>query len=1210
VLAGRCADIVVDRESCPDVLRILVVTFTDLAAEQMRHRIGEELRSVYTRRRDPHTRYQLMLLGAADISTIHSFCKRIITEHFHRLGLDPAFGVLDEDEQRLLTAEVLEKTIEWAWTQSHLAEGLGQLLRRRDLRSTGGFMDKIIAVSNFLDGLVARDRWYDRAVILSEWTDELLSGLGQRQKQIVGQALRDIHAQLEHARGLYERECPGGEWLERYLNNLLQPVRQCIEYFDAGDWAMCAEGIRSFSKPNFSKPKDVDGNTAELLKRLVKEAKERFKSLSQLALLNPEYLNRLNAAASIQTRVFVELVKKFEQLYAQAKGRINCLDFADLQRYALRLLSKDVDAEPLEPSEVALALQKRYKYIFVDEYQDINPVQQAILDLLKSEKNVFVVGDVKQSIYAFRGAAPGIFLERLKKASADTPGSERPLCVDLNTNWRSDPGILRFVNALFGRIMTASVANIDYDASAELRPGAVVEQPPGKAGGSVVELHILGESDRSSGRGGENEQDSNPDQAQVSVSPRHRRAALIARRIKQMVGADTGECEFQVFDKQAGRFRDVEYRDIVVLMRSPKPSVNDYVEILRLAGVPVSCPEASGYFERTEISDCLCLLKVLDNPLRDIELAAVLRSPFFGISDSELAEVRLHADKNELQGRFWDLLVGYCEKSPGKALAKKLKAATEQLQRWRAVARRGRLADLLWQVYRETEYIAFVSALPNGDERRANLLRLHDRAVQFEGFASNGGIGSVGRFVEFIERMTKTGRDWSSAEPEAEAVNAVRIMSVHKSKGLEFPVVILAEMNSNFNKSDYTNDIVAHPKYAIGLQVIDGPSNSKLASLAHQVIAEEKYAESLAEEMRILYVATTRARERLILTGTAPVDTCRRIATSGVMFGEKPIPAWRLRRCSNHLEWLLYGLSRQRELHSVLGTGLSEQAEGSELFEMQLYTQAELEELTQYVTALRNSRSKRKKYRPDKADQKQSGLLQQVKESLSWRYPFAGAALLPAKQSVTELTHHNDEYVRFDYDNALEKRPAALVEAASEQVDGRVVGTATHIVIATLDFSKPVTRNMVEAVIDELVQDGQIAPAVAGKINIDAIAKFFETELGLAARQQSNRVRREWPFTLAVGASELPGRGDLNVTGCEGEKIIVQGIIDMVIETPESLLVVDFKTDRVNQEQLAERSGLYRDQLELYGKAAEAILGKGPVEKWLYFLEVGCGVRV
>ena len=220
VLAGRCADIVVDRESCPDVLRILVVTFTDLAAEQMRHRIGEELRSVYTRRRDPHTRYQLMLLGAADISTIHSFCKRIITEHFHRLGLDPAFGVLDEDEQRLLKAEVLEKTIEWAWTQSHLAEGLGQLLRRRDLRSTGGFMDKIIAVSNFLDGLVARDRWYDRAVILSEWTDELLSGLGQRQKQIVGQALRDIHAQLEHARGLYERECPGGEWLERYLNNL------------------------------------------------------------------------------------------------------------------------------------------------------------------------------------------------------------------------------------------------------------------------------------------------------------------------------------------------------------------------------------------------------------------------------------------------------------------------------------------------------------------------------------------------------------------------------------------------------------------------------------------------------------------------------------------------------------------------------------------------------------------------------------------------------------------------------------------------------------------------------------------------------------------------------------------------------------------------------------------------------------------------------
>jgi ATP-dependent helicase/nuclease subunit A len=1259
VLSGRCVNIVSDKSICPDVWSILVLTFTEMAAEQMRSRIAEQLRDALLESGDHHLRCQLMLLQAADISTIHSFCKRLITEYFYRLDLDPMFGVIDADEARLIKAEVLEKTIDWAWQQSNLVQGLEQLLRRRDLRTGDGFLAKIIELNDFLEGVVLRDNWYERAAQLAQAANPLITDLGQKQKQIIADRLQHILAQIKYAIKLYENENAGGNWATKWKKDFVEPVAGYLELLKSSRWEKFSEQIRIYQKPSrFEyKPRGLSGPIAEVIARVAERAKKSFDKLFDLAVLNPDYLGIVGGAVGQQTGVLIELVKKFDQVYSQAKRSLNCLDFADLERYALRLLTVESPSEDtLSPSQTALSLRQRYKYIFVDEYQDINPVQQAILDALSSAGNVFVVGDVKQSIYAWRGAEPKIFLERLKPASLDPAEALKGLRVDLNANFRSAKGILDFVNKVFSRIMTASFANIDYDQSAQLRP-ALTDESKDRIGGdkkNVVEFHILDEMSTDSDS--ENEQESESAEESLNViTSRQRQAAMIAQRIRQMVGADTGKAEFQIYDKEQNSLRDVQYRDIVVLMRSLVKKANDYVEVLRLAGVPVSCQATAGYFQATEISDMLSLMKVLDNPQRDIELAAVLRSPIFSVSDTSLAKIKLHSKidlppsenpKSEIRNpNFWNCVLRYSESGPDAKLAVRLKEILAQLEHWRTLARRGNLADLIWEVYRQTNFLSFVSALPNGQARRANLLKLHDRAIQFEGFATSAGIPSLTRFVEFIEKLLEAGQDWAPAEPQTSAGNAVRILSVHKSKGLEFPVVFLAELESPFNKEDVYADCLADAGYTLGLQIIDRDSNSKLQSLAHQVIAEEKLKAGLAEEMRILYVATTRARDRLILTASRKQTTCRNIVSSGFFFGDRPairlagqpISDWRLRSCRSPLEWLLLGLSDQKVLHDAFETGLSKDMTGDSLFSFKLYDQSQLQQFSKFVLGLKTGKSAKRlrhteggqvadksgpPYLPAQekvAKRTQSKLLSQIKKSLGWQYQFGDAPDLPAKSSVTQLTHRSDEYVKFDYSKALDRQPAALMAPAPDDltrpVEPRLIGTATHLVISHLDLACPVTKESIEKTIEKLLADSAITAVVAECIDTESILAFFQSELGKTVLDNSKNVLRDWPFTFALPALELPNSNhEPRITNHESrttndarrtthdETIIVQGIIDMLVQTSQGLIVIDFKTDDISAGQVTGRAELYRQQLNLYARAASAILKSESIAKWLYFL--------
>ncbi len=1190
VLSGRCVRIVSDATLCPHVLNVLVLTFTEAAAEQMRSRIGRRLREEYERTRDGRLARQLVLLQGADISTIHAFCKRVLSENFHEVALDPAFRVIDADEAMLLKAEVLDETVAWAWTQPHLAANLEALLRRRDVRDGGGFLSSVVWLHGFLDGVASRDAWCERARLLAEATDPRAGDLGTAQKQIVAETLESILVRLRAAQRLYETEAPGGNWGAALDADVIAPIAACGDRLAAGDWDACAEAIRTFVKPRAPALKGFDEALGDFIKTLRTKAMDDFAALGDLAMVHPDYMDVVGRAVGGQTTALIEMVRRFDALYTQRKRALNGLDFADLEHYALRVLTKPAESgDGAGPSGTALGLRDRYKHIFVDEYQDINPIQQAILDALSSGDNVFVVGDVKQSIYAFRGAEPTIFLQRLR-ASASSEAA-RGLRVDLNYNFRSAKGILDFVNLVFGRIMTAELANIDYDEAARLRPGP---EAADSTEAPLVELHILDEKAEDPNA---NQDDGNGEAGSTEVvRPRQRQAALIAQRIRQIVGAEPGQPAMRIFDKDAGGLRNVEYRDIVVLMRSLAVKANDYVEVLRLAGIPVSCDATAGYFETTEIADVLCLLKVLDNPKRDIELAAVLRGPFFRFTDSELATMRIAARETMASADFYALAIRYRDSGADAALADKLRRALATLERWRQMARRGQLADLLWRIYRETQLVAFVCALPNGQARKANLLELHDRAIQFEGFASSAGVPSLTRFVAFVEKLQEAGQDWTPSEP-AGAGNAVRILSVHKSKGLEFPVVFLAELDSEFNLRDVRNDLVADTDYTLGLRVIDARSNAKLPTLAHQVIAEKKRAVTLAEEMRVLYVAMTRAKDRLIVTASQKRTDCGRVLAKGLLLSDPAVPSWLLKSARSPMEWLLYGLADQRALHEAFETHLAAPADDAALFELHVHRVDAMGQLTQQVRALRDRKRSaaakpKAKARPDAQSRE---LLAELKDRLDWRYPFTWAMREAAKQSVTALTHHDDEFARLDYSRALDRRPLALVAsdpAATPPGSARQIGTAVHLVISSVDLAQPVTRQSLEGTRARLVEAGAIVPDVAAAIDLDAILSFFESELGALALDGDHAVHREWPFTFGLRVGE-PDASEL---------VVVQGIIDMLVQTPDGLVVIDFKSDRVAGEQIASRAEAYRGQLDLYGRAASDILQCPVRQKWLYFL--------
>jgi ATP-dependent helicase/nuclease subunit A len=1175
VLSQRAVRILGSPDLCPEIGDILVLTFTDAAAGEMNMRIAGHLRDAAKQTKDAHLRKQLLMLDSADISTIHSFCKRVIVQHFHRLGLDPAVRVMDADESKLIKAEVLRQVIEEAWQDSSVAQGLQQLLQGRIVTaSERNFLNCIIEISNFLDTVVSRQSWFDRAVVLNDAIISASSGAVKNQKQVILDKLKTFKEQFLWSLKLDEK-ITSGHWKEQIEKECLPTITLAIDFLQKDDFKSFAEPLDSFDGFRWiDKPQGLDSQIRELVLSPAIKAIKSFKELGELAILNPDYVRLVAGACSVQVKVLIELVKRFNRAYQAEKQQLSCVDFADLEQYMLKLLSEDGDVDSGKPSDIALGLQKKYKYIFVDEYQDINPVQQRMIDLLAGFAKVFVVGDVKQSIYAWRGADCGLFVERLGKAEIDKSKSR----VDLNENFRSRPGILNFVNEVFSRIMNASIAAVDYDENAALKPfDASKGNAPDKPD---VELIIVDEDPAEE----QQDDDENEQTGLVSSDAINRRALAVAQRIKELVEAE----KFEVYDKTADSFRPCRYSDIVILTRAFEQRANNYVQILRCANIPVVSDSSVGYFATTEINDMLSLLQVLDNPRQDIPLASVLRSPFFAISDTELATVKSYRKDD---ADFYSLLESIAAKSDDKKLQKTISDILQRLDNWRTLARRGSLADLIWQIYSQTDYLSFVSALPGGSQRRANLLKLHQRAIQFENFASSLNVISLSRFVNFLQKLLESGGDWAPAEPDSSAANAVRVMSVHKSKGLEFPIVILAETSRQFRAGMDAGDCIADSYAGVGLKVIDKDSGTKLSSLTWQLISQRQKNRNLSEEMRILYVAMTRARDRLILAGAAESRNCVRLLSNAALCDSEKLPSWLIEDAKSELDWILLSLGRHRKLAEHFKPPVKVDSRDENLFYFKIYSPDEILRLEKELLKkpLISRYEEIKSPLPDKA------LLENITRNLKWQYPFKKAAAIKAKQTVTSLIQAEQQFAEADYNFSFES-----FEKLTDRTDSLVIGSATHLVIQNMELTAPIDEGKIGLTVTDLLKRGCITKRTAEKIDIVSILKFFDSDLGRLLQNGANTVMREWPFTYAASAADLyPDLQD-----GKDEKIIIQGIIDMLVKTPNGIVVIDFKTGGVS------RSERYAPQLKWYCKAAGDILGVKVIGGYLYFLSAAGAVKV
>lgn len=1194
VLAQRYLARLSDREGATDVDRMLVLTYTDAAAEEMRDRIARTLRQAFQSCPSSLLRRQLLLLDAAPISTFHAFCKRLLAEHFYLLDLSPDFGIVDPDQQKLLQSDALLQTLEEAWGEPALAGGLKMLLSGQTLYSSQGFLEEICTLADFLESIPEPQRFLESVERICQGLFSPAEMLREEQKRTVQRILKQCRQNIELAR-LWRDASEAPEWLQETFQAYKAIVDDLEQSVQRADWAGLWERVRQLQCPKApNRPKGMPQELAEQIKEPLKSVKDHLKGLANLGAVNPVCQQLEDDSVRFQMRTILELLKRYAAHYRQAKEPLGALDFSDLEHKTVQLLA--------EHPQVAEKLRRRFDYIFVDEFQDINAVQKRILDSIRRPDNVFVVGDVKQSIYAFRRSRPELFLEALRIAQEDPAQPQVPQRIDLGHNFRSRPEILQFTNTIFERIMTVQTASMDYDKRAALICGRTdgSRQDPS----IPVELVVLDEdAPESDKEDADNPAQENGDDFNHPVPPmellsaQQRQAMWIARRIRQMVGADTGKPEFQIFDKTLGRRRDVQYRDIVILMRSMAHRAQRYTEILRLAGIPLQSQTSEGYFETTEIADMLALLKVLDNPIRDVELAAVLRSALFGFSDSDLARIRLSAAG---KCTFYE-----CLQTTAQAegpLADKVRAALCRLSEWRRNIRIGSLSDVLGSLLDQTGYLAFVSALPNGRQRRANLLKLHQRAIQFEHFQTGPQSVSLARFVEFLEKLREENQDWAPAQPDSAAENAVRLFSVHKSKGLEFPVVILAELNAGWNWKDLNRSCLADEDL-LGLRAVCPHRNCRFPTLAWQVLRERKKKTMLEEEMRILYVALTRARDKLILTASCRRSQCARIVHESALLNTRPIPESRLLEVRRPIEWVLFGLGHQPPMREVFLEG---PPSDPTFFTVRCIDPQGLEECSRDIeTACLKKATSASPIETQSDFAEHKPIVEICRQTLAWKYPFSQAVGLTAKLSVSGALQMMDEFASPVGEDSCRTVPRVLLPKVGQEspVSSAQIGSAVHLLLARLDLRGKPDRKSVENTIETLVSEGLISSQVAAQLDTEPILTFFESEWGQFVFQYPDKTYREWPFTVSVSAEQAgiaPSK----------EKVIIQGIVDLLIHTQEGPVLIDFKTDRIQDDELAERAAHYKPQIRLYALAVEKIFGRPPTRACLYFLACSKSISI
>jgi ATP-dependent helicase/nuclease subunit A len=1193
-----------------DVDELLVVTFTNASAAEMRHRIGEALEKAIDSHPDStHLKKQLSLLNRASISTLHSFCLEVIRKYYYLIDVDPGFRIADETEGQLLRDEVIEDLFEEEYGKADNQPFFNLVDAFTNDRSDEGLKDIITDLFDFARSNPSPDAYLDSIVSMYEAAGSTAIEHLPFMKVLIS----DIELQLQGAKQLLEKaldisRMPGGP-APRAVN-FTEDLHVIDTLLAASEqsWGDLHEAIQlaDFGRAKTCRGDDYNKDLVDKAAKLRDRAKKIVQDLrSELFSRKPESFLKDMQEMKPLIAVLIDLVKEFSHRFGEVKQERGLVDFSDLEHYTLEILTAKTDDGNVSPSEAALAYRNKFKEVLVDEYQDTNMVQEAILQLVTAEGeaagNLFMVGDVKQSIYKFRLAEPNLFLGKYNRFTAE--GEETGLKIDLAKNFRSRSEVLDGTNYLFKQIMGVKVGEIHYDDNAELKKGA----PYPEDDSFPVELLLIDKGEGASTDSDSPEVNETPDTEfdAEDLEQSQLEARLMAKHIKDMVEERRG-----VYNPKTKTSKPVNYRDIVILLRSMTwaPQI---MEEFKQQGIPIYANLSTGYFQATEVAVMLSLLKVIDNPYQDIPLAAVLRSPIVGLDEEELAIIRI----SQKRGSFYEALTEFCLQKPAKeseALHEKTSHFFEGLKKWRTTARQGSVSDLIWQLYRETRFFDFAGGMPGGKQRQANLRALYDRARQYEATSFRG----LFRFLRFIERMRERGDDLGAARALGEQEDVVRIMTIHSSKGLEFPVVFVAGLARNFNTMDLKKFYMLDKEFGFAAKYINPEKRISFPSLPQLAFKRKHKMEMLAEEMRVLYVALTRAKEKLYLIGSVK-DADKTISK---WLDEASHPDWLLDEylrasASGYIDWIGPAVIRHKDCESIRGSQAILHPELDEEINCHpsrwKIATINAEEIISYAEEKDEEReSLMDLVAAGQAVNQISELADKVNEQLSWKYHFKEAANHRSKQSVTELKRNHEtrdeesgtQIVR-RFTKPILNRPRFMQEKKLTPAER---GTAMHMVMQHIDLSRPITEASLESQLKQMVEKELLFPEQKEAVDQKWILAFFDTEIGQRLLG-ANKVSREVPFYLSLPAKEVypDWQG-------ENEPIFIQGVIDCIFEDEKGTVLLDFKTDGIHDrykggfEQakpiLEDR---YRIQISLYAKAIEQVWKKPVEEKYLYFFDGG-----
>lgn len=1231
VLVERIVKIITDKNHPVDIDHLLIVTFTNAAAAEMRERIGNAIEKALDEQPgNEHLLRQLTLIHNAQITTIDSFCLYVVRNHFHEIDLEPNFRIGDEGELKLLREDVLGRVLEQNYEEpseafSDFVEGYASG------RTDAALNEMILQLYEFSRSYPWPEKWLDSFVGIyrienreeldrAEWLAPLT--------QNIRFVLKDCEQLLKQALAVTQQD-DGPDMYEKAVRSDLEKYESLSKLTSFCELSVALSDIK-YDRLASSRGFEGDPDKLELVKSLREQAKDVVKKLcKQYFFCSPEMMIEQLERTEPMLEEVVRLTKQFADEFAAAKRRKNLVDFHDVEHFALQIL---VDEETEKAKKTAEEFRDTFEEIMIDEYQDSNEVQETLLRSIsreeRGENNIFMVGDVKQSIYRFRLARPELFMKKYDSYSLEESTTQR---IDLHKNFRSREEVLTCTNDIFYKIMARSLGNVEYDAEAALYPGASYPV----SADFIPEILLA---------------DSNDELLEDTelTDKKTLEAKIVAEEIKHLMKTQ------QVTDKVAGTLRAAHYSDIVILLRSLSGWADSLVEVLNENGIPAHTVSSTGYFSTVEVQTVLSMLRLLDNPRQDIPMAAVLRSPMVGLTDEELAVLRLEDGSVPFHEAVLELAEGLYEEDGQKEISdseadrkqgrnadektenhieitahRKLLKFYKKYKQLRQLVPDTPIHELIEIILRETGYGHYVAAMPAGNRRTANLNMLLEKAAAYEKTSYKG----LFHFVRYIDELQKYDVDFGEADMVGENEDVVRIMSIHKSKGLEFPIVIVSGMGKNFNKQDTRSKMVLHPELGIGLDYMDGKKRIKSPTIAKKAIAKQIDLENLGEELRVLYVALTRAKEKLILTGTlkdAPekLEFFRQQANLSKA-ADRPLSYLTREGASGYLDWILPAVLSYGDKYPV------RIVEAAELVLDEVENQLEQnEDLTERIGEI-------------KAADPQ--LVGQLKQRFSQRYPYQVDVLRKNKYSVSELKHRAmrekfeaeqeetipaflEEPVTPTIPLFIQRQGSVEQEAQNKAQDagqeaeskaeqkiksntanrGALRGTAVHRVMECYDFA---SEKSVQEQMEAMEKEEKIIADMRTLVKEQIVADFVSSETGkrMALAQRGGALYREKPFVMGFTEEEMERYGfgagaqmieneaqtenaqqeimSENVSQenhmHEEDLTLIQGIIDVFWIEDDGITVLDYKTDRVDTvQELIDR---YATQLKLYADALERV---------------------